>query len=110
MEFNKSQKIIIRTIAGLMLGFPDIDKVFTKEIIKLAMENPSQVMIFIVSILKLFLVVASIIWLYQLLNNILITYNTKSQDVFWNTYITKLILTGLVTFIIIYLILIITPL
>jgi hypothetical protein len=109
MELNKSQIIIIKTIASSMLGFPNIDKIFTEEIIRIAMENPSHTMIIVVSFLKIILVISSVIWLYQLLNNALITYQTKSRDVFINVYLAKLVLTGLVTAVGMYLLLLIIP-
>ena len=97
MEFNKSQSLIIRTIASAVLGFPNINKIFTEEIINIVMQNPSQIMIILVSIIKALLVILSIIWLIQLSRNIEITYRTKSERVF-QRYLLKLILTGIVTF------------
>jgi hypothetical protein len=98
MEFNKSQLLIIETIVSAVLGVPDINKIFTEDIIKMVMENPSQIIIILVSIIKILLVISSIIWLIQLVKNIDITYKTRSSDVFQN-YLITLILTGIITFI-----------
>ena len=102
MEFNKSQLLIIGTILSAILGFPNITKIFTEEVIKIVMESPSQIMIILVSILKIFLVISSVYWLIKLGKNIEITYNTKSKEAFKN-YILKLVLTGIVTLIVIIL-------
>ena len=99
MEFNKSQLLIMGTIASAVLGFPDINKIFTEEIIKIVMENPTYIMIILVSIIKIILIISSIIWLIQLVKNIEITYRTKSERVF-QYYLLTLILTGIVTFIV----------
>ncbi len=99
MDFNKSQLLIIGTITSAVLGIPDIKKIFTEEIIKIVMESPSQIMIILVSILKIILVISSVYWLIQLGKNIEITHNTKSKGAF-EYYLLKLVLTGLVTFII----------
>jgi len=97
MEFNKSQVLIIGTIASAVLGFPNINKIFTEEIINIVMQNPSQIMIILVSIIKVLLVISSITWLMQLVRNIEITHRTKSERVF-QSYLLKLILTGIVAF------------
>tara|TARA_Y100000310_G_C20543324_1_gene744387 strand:- start:158 stop:496 length:339 start_codon:yes stop_codon:yes gene_type:complete len=97
MEFNKSQLLIMGTISSAVLGFPNINKIFTEEVIKIVMENPSQIMIFLVSIIKILLVIGSVAWLFQLIKNIEITYRTKSDNVFQN-YLLKLAVTGILTF------------
>jgi len=98
MEFNKSQLLIIGTIASAVLGLPDIEKVFSEEIIKIVMQNPSQSIIILVSILKILLIVGSITWLIQLVKNIEFTYRTKSESIF-QRYILTLVITGILTFI-----------
>jgi len=97
MEFNKSQGIIIGTITSAMLGLPDINKVFTEEVINLVMTNPNPTIILIVSVLKILLVIASIAWAIQLYKNIELTSRTKSQRQF-DKYMTKLVITGIITF------------
>lgn len=97
MEFNKSQLLITGTISSAVLGFSNINKIFTEEVIKIVMENPSQIMIFLVSIIKILLIIGSIAWLFQLIKNIEITYRTKSDNVFQN-YLLKLTITGILTF------------
>ena len=98
MEFNKSQLLIIGTIASAVLGLPDIEKIFSVEIIKIVMQNPSQSIIILVSILKILLIVGSITWLIQLVKNIEFTYRTKSESIF-QRYILTLVITGILTFI-----------
>ncbi len=61
------------------------------------MENPSQIMIILVSIIKLLLVIGSVTWLFQLIKNMEITYKTKSNNAFQN-YLLKLVITGILTF------------
>lgn len=102
MELNESQGLIIGTITTAMLGIPNIQAVFTKEIINMILQNPSPLFIFLASILKLTLIVLSVGWLIKLANNIEFTYNRYyryREDIFWN-YIGNLILTGMITFII----------
>ena len=96
MEFNKSQLLIIGTISSAALGLPNINKVFTEEIIKIVMQNQTATMILLVSILKIVLVISSIIWLIKLIKNIEITYNTKSKSAFEN-YVLTLVLTAVLT-------------
>ncbi|MAG78738.1 hypothetical protein CL616_05230 [archaeon] len=108
MKFNKSQKLIIGTIATATFGFPDINRIFTEEIIKLVMKNPSSIMILLVSILKILLVLASIYWLIQLIKNISLTHTTKSKVAFQN-YFFELILTVLITLILMIAIKIVIP-
>lgn len=85
------------TISSAVLGFPNINNIFTEEVIKIVMENPSQVMIILVSIIKILLVIGSVTWLFQLIKNMEITYRTKSDNVFHN-YLLKLVITGIFTF------------
>ena len=85
------------TISSAVLGFPNINNIFTEEIIRLVMENPSQIMIILVSIIKLLLVIGSVTWLFQLIKNMEITYKTKSNNAFQN-YLLKLVITGILTF------------
>lgn len=102
MTFNKSQELIIGTIVTGMIGIPNIQTVFTKEIINMILQNPSPFIVFLASILKLVLIVLSIGWLIELGNNIEFTYNkyySWRKDIFWN-YLANLLLTGEVTFII----------
>jgi len=103
MEFNESQQLVIGAITTAMLGIPNIQAVFTKEIIGIVLQNPAPLMIFLVSILKLGLVVISLDWLIKLAKNIEFTYNRHPRT-FWD-YIGTLILTGLITFIIMYILL-----
>jgi len=98
MKFNKSQLLIMGTIFSVVLGFPDINKIFTEEIINIVMQNPSQILIFLVSIIKILLVFLSIAWIIQLIKNVEITHRTKSESVFKN-YFFKLVLTGIITLI-----------
>ena len=98
MKFNKSQLLIMSTVFSSVLGFPNIHKVFTEEVINLAMQAPSPTWVLIVSILKLLLVVASVNWLIQLIKNIELTYRTKPAAVF-KDYIIDLVLTGIFSFI-----------
>ena len=98
MEFNKSQLLIIGTIASAVLGLPDIEKIFSEEIIEIVMQNPSQSIIILVSILKILLIVGSIAWLIQLIRNIEFAYRTKSESVF-QRYILTLVITGILAFI-----------
>ena len=98
MEFNKSQLLIIGTISSVVLGFPNITKIFTEKVIEIVMEKPSQIIIVLVSIIKIILIISSILWLIQLIRNMKITYETKSSSVFQN-YLLKLVVTGIFTFI-----------
>ncbi len=99
MRLNKSQILIIETIITGVFGFPDIHKVFSEEIIKLVMLEPTVSIIILVSLLKILLVILSINWLIQLLKNIELTYRTKSNRIFQN-YLIKLVITGLLAFVI----------
>ena len=94
MKFNESQLLIIGTIFSSVLGFPNIHKIFTEEVINLAMQAPTPTWILIVSILKILLVAASVGWLIQLIKNIELTYRTKPAAVFKN-YIRNLVVTGI---------------
>lgn len=104
MEFNKSQLLIAGTIVTSMLGFPNINKVFTEEIIRVALIDSTLTAIIIISILKIALALSSIAWLFQLLKNIEFTYQFHSEDIF-NIYMLKLVITAIITFIIMRLIL-----
>ena len=78
--------LIIGTISSAVLGFPNINKIFTKEIINIIIENSSQIIIFLVSIIKILLVISSIAWLIQLIRDMEITYkhtNIIARD--WKT-------------------------
>jgi len=100
MEFNKSQGLIIGTITSFMLGIPDINKIFTEEVIKIVMKNPTTQIIFLVSLIKILLVIASITWLIQLIKNIELTHRTKNVQQFQN-YMFTLLATGFLTFFIV---------
>jgi len=100
MELNESQVLIIGTIVTAVLGIPNIQAIFTKEIINMLLQNPSPFVIFLASILKLSLIVLSIGWLIKLSGNIEFTYNKYypwRKDIFWN-YLANLLLTGEITF------------
>jgi len=97
--FNKSQWLIIGVITTSMLGIPDINEVFTREIIKVASVNPTLFAIILISVLKIALVLASLAWLFQLAKNIEFTYNNHSENTFYK-YLLKLVLTGLIAFIV----------
>ena len=98
MHINKSQRLIIETIGSAVLGLPDINKIFTEEIINFTLNNPMPFLVPLISVLKILLVIGSIYWLIQLIQNIEITYRTKSPNIFQN-YIMKLIITGFLTLI-----------
>ena len=98
MKLNKSQSLIIKTTLSSVLGFPNIDKIFTEEIIKLLMQAPNTTIILIVSILKILLAIASVVWLIQLINNMRFVHRTKHDAVFQD-YILKLVVTGIFSFI-----------
>jgi hypothetical protein len=102
MELNKSQKLIIGTISAAVFGVPDIQEMFTKEIVNIVMTNPPPIVVFLVSIIKVLLVIASITWLIQLVKNIEINYNTKSKEVF-RIYLMTLVITGITTIIVLLL-------
>ena len=107
MELNESQVLIIGAIATAMFGIPNIQSIFTQEIINTLLQNPSFLIIFLASLLKLTLIVLSVGWIIKLGYNIEFTYNRYyrwREDIFWN-YLGTLILTGMATFIILYLIL-----
>jgi hypothetical protein len=95
---NKSQKIISGTIISGRLGIPNLEKIFTEEIIKIAMENTSPIMIYIISFAKILLVLCSVWGLIELLKNIELQYRTKNEKEFFNYFI-KLIVTGLIIYI-----------
>ena len=99
MEFNKSQLLVIGTIFSSVLVIPDLDVLFTEEIIKIVMQDPSAIMIILVSILKIILILSSVIWLIQLIKNIEFTHRTKSKDVFVN-FLFTLALTAVLAFIV----------
>lgn len=102
MELNESQTLIIGVITTAMLGIPNLQAIFTQEIINTLLQNPSTLIIFLASILKLVLVGLSVGWIIKLGYNIEFTYNRYyrwREDIFWN-YIGTLLLTGIVTFII----------
>ena len=99
MKLNESQQLIIGVIVTAMIGIPNIQAVFTKEIINIILQNPSSLMIFLVSILKIGLIVLSLGWLIKLGNNIKFTYNKyypRNKEVFLN-YVAELFLTGEIT-------------
>ncbi len=99
MTFNKSQLLVIGTISSSVLGIPDINKVFTEEIIRIAIENPSPTMIIVVSLLKILLVILSFAWLVQLIRNIKFTYDMHNSNTF-NLYLATLFLTAVITFVV----------
>ena len=66
INFSQSQILIIAFIVAAMLGIPDINHVFTEEVIKIVSIDPTLFMIALVSILKIVLAISSIVWLIQL--------------------------------------------
>ncbi|NPE26720.1 hypothetical protein HNV12_01810 [Methanococcoides sp. SA1] len=86
---NESQFIIAGGIISAKLGIPNIQKIFTEEIINIVSQNPTLTNIILISLLKITLIVASFAALIQLSRNIEFTYNKwyisrNRPDVFWN--------------------------
>lgn len=99
MTLNKSQLLIIGAIVSAFLGVPDINKVFTEEVINLVMQNPSPMMIFLVSITKILLTLSVFGWIAELIKNMEFTYRNKSNAIF-QCYLFKLVITAIVTFLV----------
>ena len=99
MPLNKSQILIIGTISSAMLGIPDINEVFTEEIAKVVMQNPTPIMIVIVSLLKITLIILSFAWIIQLARNIQFTYEHHNEKTF-NYFMFKLVATAIITLIV----------
>ena len=96
---NESQKLVVGTIVSGRLGLPNINKIFTEEIIKIVSINPNSVMVVLISLLKITLIIASITWLIKLGKNIQFTYERHDEETFKN-YLLKLITTAIITLII----------
>ena len=94
---NESQKLIIETIVSSMLGLPNIQKIFTEEIIKIVTFNPSSTIIILVSFLKIILTIAGIFWIMQLAKNIEFTYKNHNSRTF-KVYLLKIGATAIITF------------
>lgn len=99
MPLNKSQLLIIGVIVSGMLGIPDINEIFTEEIVKIVSQNPTPLLIWVVSLLKITLIILSITWIFQLANNVQFTYEHHNEKTF-NYFLFKLVATAIITFIV----------
>ncbi len=91
MDLNQSQLLIIGFLVSLKFGLPNIEYLFTQEIINVISQSPNIGIIILVSLLKIFLLVLSMGFFIVLGRNIIFTYQRHPNK--FDNYMLKLVIT-----------------